>query len=127
MNTSLLLSLLVVRPQAQNLHDPWLVQYLIHQSVLDVDPPGQRTGKIPDQLLVRGRVLVGILASTASNCSALAEACGSQFLGVLGRLRGEIDLPLHQSSSRRQARSGVLSPLRIDSRIPFTDNKYSVS
>ena len=44
-------------PHAQHFDDMLFLENLIHESVLNVDPPGIRTLKISDQLLVRGWIL----------------------------------------------------------------------
>ena len=85
---------LVMGPHTQNLHGALILQYLVDEPVLQVDPAGVRTRKIADELFVRGRVLKGILAQNREQRFCLGtEPRGREFSSVPLRLPGENNTP----------------------------------
>ena len=51
---------LVVREEPQDLDRLLVLEHLVHEPVLDVDPSREGSGELPDELLEPGRHLEGI-------------------------------------------------------------------
>ncbi len=115
-------------PQTDDFDRTDRLQYLIHQAVLDVDPPGIGASEVADEFLIRRRGLIGVVAEEVKQGFGFrTESRRRKFLGVLLSLRREDERPLHHVSAESQALTGVAKPLRIDSRIPGIDTRYNVS
>ena len=118
----------VMSPEAEYLHHSEVVQHLVDQPVLDVDPARIGTCQVTNQLLEGRRSLIGVLCQSGKQEFRLAlETGGRQLFRILLGLPRKDDLPTHQRSSGAQASTGVARPLRIDSRIPGIESKWSVS
>jgi hypothetical protein len=50
-----------VRPHSEHLHGLGIVEDLVDQAMLNADAPRIRAGQVSDELLERGRRLVGVL------------------------------------------------------------------
>ena len=48
--------LFVMRPHPEHLHDPLLLQHLIDEAVLDVDPARVRARQVPDDLCLMQKI-----------------------------------------------------------------------
>jgi len=112
------LPLLVVRPHPHDFDGLDVIQNLVDEAVLDIDPPGTSPRKFPYQLLERRRALVRILPQDGQQSFGLwLQAGPGELLRVSLRPTGEYDSPAHQSSSSSHSSTGVFRPSMIDSRI----------
>ena len=108
------------------------VEYLVprnpNQTVLDVDPSGISTSQVAHQLFIRRWILKRVFLNQRQKllCFGL-EPRRSQFGRVLLRMLGKDQLPTHQSNSLAHSSTDSAMPSLMDSRMPGTDNKYSVS
>ena len=101
---------------------------LIHQTVLDVDAAGVRTGQIADEFFVGRRVLKRVPGKDFEEALRLGLEVGRRdFLRVLPGLLGVNEGPVHQPGVLEDLLSGSARPLRMESRIPGTERRYSVS
>lgn len=113
-----------MRPQPDDLDDFDVRQDLINKPMLDVDPAGIGTGQVADELFEGRRILKGILAQNSQQGFRLGpEPRGREFLGVFLGLFGINQPPNHQRSLEDSFPTGVLSPFRMDSRMPGTDSR----
>src|SRR5450759_1956190 len=96
--------------------------------MLDVDAPGVRSSKISDELFVRRRSLerVGLEDVEQKLCFAFKPG-GRKLASIFLGLPGIGQLPNHQSSSSEQALAGSAMPALMDSRMPGTERRNSVS
>ena len=118
----------VVSPEAENLHHSEVVEDLVDQPVLDVDPARIGAGQVTNQFLKGRRSLIRILSQSGEQEFRLGLETGSrQLFRILLGLPCKDNPPTHQRSSGAQASTGVDRPLRIDSRIPGIESKWSVS
>ena len=121
-NSALLL--FVMRPEAQDLDDPLLLEHLIDHAMLDIDPAGVRAGKIADKLLEWRMGFKGIFFEDFQDTLRLFLETGSgKFLRVLLCLRCIHELPAHQTSFSVHFLTGVFIPDRMDSRIPGIESR----
>lgn len=120
--------LFVMRPHAKHANNTLLRKDFIHETMLDVDAPRIGTGQIADQLFVRRRSLKRIGGEHSEQFQRFwLQAGGSQLLRVLLRMLREDDLPTHHLSALALLPKGSAMPALIDSRMPGTASRYSVS
>ena len=118
----------VTSPEAEDFHHSEVVEDLVDQPVLDVDPARIGSRQVANQFLKRRRSLIWILCQSGKQEFRFRLKTGSrQLFRILLRLPRKDDPPTHQRSSGVQASTGVVRPLRIDSRIPGIESKWSVS
>lgn len=118
----------VVSPEAEDFHHSEVVEDLVDQPVLDVDPARIGSRQVANQFLKGRRSLLRILCQSGKQEFRLRLETGSrQLFRILLRLPRKDDPPTHQRSSGAQASTGVVRPFRIDSRIPGIESKWSVS
>lgn len=92
--------------------------------MLDVDAPRVRARQVADQLFERRRILEWILLEDFERRLGFGSEPGCrQLLRVFLRLLREDELPAYQASFFDSLRTGVLSPARMDSRIPGIDSR----
>jgi len=113
--------LFVVRPHPDDLDGFDIVQNLVYEPVLDVDPTGEGAGKVTDQLFVWWWCLKGIAREDVEELLGLGlEARARQLFRVsLGLVRVD-QSPVHQCNSLAHLSTGVFIPLTIESLIPGT-------
>ena len=120
--------LLIVRPHSKHLHNPLLLEHLIDQTVLNIDPSQTGASQVADQFLVGWRGLERVLGQ---NCQQglgfFFQSGGSKFFGILLCVLGVQKLPTHQASSLLHSSGDAARPSRIDSRMPGTERRYRVS
>ena len=122
------LDLVVVRPEAEDFDGAFFQQDLVHEAVLDIDASGIGAGKVADQFFVgRGDLKRVFLEDFKQRFRFRAKSGRRQFLGIFSGLFREDELPAHQPGFLEQRLGGVLSPLRMDSRIPGMETRYNVS
>jgi hypothetical protein len=109
----------VMGPHADDFHRPDVIQYLVNQTMLDIDSPRAGAGQVTHQFLERWRRLIGIFSEKVEQALGLGLETGARDLfGVALRLPGEYQPPGHHFNSSAHWSTGVLSPLRIDALIP---------
>src|SRR5574337_1656011 len=114
----------IVRPHPQHAHRAFLLEYLVDQSVLDVDAARISAGKVPYELLVGRRIPEGIVGQDFEQCFGLLPQTGSrELLGIFQRVPGIDDGPLHQRTALALLAKGSAMPFLIDSRMPGTDRR----
>lgn len=119
---------LIVGPHAQDPHGPLFAEDLIHHTVLNVDPAGVGTSEVSDQLLKGWRILKWVVGKNRQHFLRLGlEPAGGKLLGVFECLLGKHNLPTHHFSAFALFANGSAMPALMDSRIPGTASKYSVS
>ena len=120
--------LFVMRPHAEDLDDPLLLQDLVDQPVLDIDPSRISTAQIAYQLLKRRRRLQRIFSQQIEEfLYPGTQTRSGDFPGILLRLASVDQFPTHQSSSPAHSSTGVFIPSMMDSRIPGMESRWSVS
>ena len=113
-----------MRPYADDLDRPDSLQDLIDQPVLDIDAPRIRSLQIADQFFKRWRSLKAVCAHYLEKGFGFGpESRGGEFLGVLLGLPGIDELPRHQCNTRAHFFGEVLSPFRMEPRMPGMDNR----
>jgi hypothetical protein len=119
---------LVVGPHPEDLDDPFLIEDLVDEAVLNADSAGVRLGEIGDELLERRRRLAWISSKDVDqlSCSG-SEARLLYSARILLRLLREDDGSVHHPGLPEHSLVGVSIPSRMDSRIPGTESKNSVS
>jgi hypothetical protein len=106
-------------PHADDFHPPDVIQNLVNQAMLNIDSPRASTCQVTHQFLERRRRLVGISSEKVEQVLGLGlEAGAGDLLGIALRLLGEYQPPGYHFNSSAHWSTGVLSPLRIDERIP---------
>jgi len=65
------LLLFIVSPHTDDLNRLHIIEDLVDNSMLDIDPPGTRAGQIANQLLIRGRAAIGILSENVEKLFGL--------------------------------------------------------
>src|SRR5436305_1129936 len=119
---------LVVSPHAENPDDSLLLEYLVDDAVLDIDAPGIRAVQVTDQLFVRRRIPERVASQDRQEIFRFApEPRPGNFPGILERVLGKDDLPLHHLTALALRSSGSAMPFLMDSRMPGTDRRYKVS
>jgi len=92
--------------------------------MVDVNPPRIGPGQVAHQLFERRRVLKRVLLQDGQQFLGLGAQPGRrQLLGVLLSLLRVGELPDYQDSFLASFLVGVLSPLRMDSRMPGIDRR----
>lgn len=116
--------LLVMAPKTDDLNGFNIGQDLVDQSVLDVDSPRIGPRQIAHQFFKGRGIVEGVGFHYFQEYFGFGfKASRDQFLGIyLGLLRIQ-ELPVHQFSFFESLPTGVLSPVRIDSRIPGIETK----
>ena len=115
-------------PHPNDFDGPDIIQNLIDQAVLDIDPARAGSRQIADQALVWRGTLVRIRGEQCQKAFCLGlEPRSGKSLGVSPRLGGIDESPLHQSRYFLHLSTGVFSPLRIDSLMPEMAFRYKVS
>ncbi len=120
--------LFVMRPHSNDLYGVDVIQDLVDQPMLDIDPPRAGASEVSYQFLVCRRGSIGVFSENLEQSFRLGLKAGLGelpciFLGLLGKHQS----PAHHSSSASHCSTGVSSPLRMDSRIPGRDARYRVS
>ena len=111
--------LIVVGPHPDDLHRFDVIQNLINQAMLDIDPAGASAGEVADELFIRRRGLIWVPRKDSEELFRLGLKAGTGDLpGVPSCLSGENQSPAHQSRTLEHFSTGVFSPLMMDSRIP---------
>ncbi len=101
---------------------------LIYQPMQKVDPPGIGTRQISNQFLMGRWVLERIHRDDVKKALGLGfQIRGRNAPGVLLGLAGVDDGPAHQPGWVDALPSGSAMPLRMESRIPGIETRYSVS
>lgn len=119
---------LIVRPHSKDANGFLGGKNFVDQAVLNIDTPGICTCQIPHQLFKRRRVLKRVCGKHGQKCLCLGlEATGSQLCGVIHRLAGIHNFPVHHSSDFALLASGSAIPVLMDSRMPGTASRYKVS
>ena len=96
--------------------------------MLETDPPGAGAFEIADLLLERRRDLQRVVAQHVEQALRLGfEAGGGDLASVLDGLLREHHRPDQQRGALALLDSGLAMPFLIDSRMPGTDNRCSVS
>lgn len=109
----------VVSPHTDDLNCVLGVMDLIHQAMLDVDATGIGARQISDELFVWRRLLKRILRDDIEKTLRLwPEVRRRKFPGVLLRLFGVNNRPIHQPGLVEDLPRGSAMPLRMESRIP---------
>ena len=86
-------------PQTDDLDSLDVVQHLVHQPSLDVDPTRYGAGKVPNESLVRRGILIGIPRQDWEKALRLRFESGTcQPLGITPRMTGVDEPPFYQSS-----------------------------
>ena len=120
--------LFVVRPHSQDTNNSLFAEDFVDHAVLDVNSTRIRPCQISDQLLVRRGGLKRVLCDDGKQfLGFLFESSGREFLRVLERVLCEDDFPTHHLSALALLAKGSAMPTLMDSRIPGTDSRYSVS
>jgi hypothetical protein len=134
--------LFVMSPHPKDLDGAALGKDLVHQAVLDSDPAGIGAFQVAAQLLEKGRLLERVFFEYLKQRFGLgAESGMRELFGVFLGLFGVEELPAclsgrqacltgrqaHQPGVLELFRNGVLSPLRMDSRMPGIETRYRVS
>jgi hypothetical protein len=102
----------------------FLLEHLIHEPVMNIDPPRIGAVKITDKLLEGRRILKRIIGEDLEKLLRLRlQARGCKLLGILEGLLAVDDAPLHQSSFLALLASGSAMPCLMDSRIPGTESR----
>ena len=110
---------LVVGPQPQHLDRARVVENLVDDAMLNVDPTRAGSGKFSDKSLERRRSLVRVSGENRQYLLGLRTKPGTRkFLCVAFGLPGKDQAPTHQSSLSSHFSTGVFIPFRIDSFIP---------
>ena len=119
---------LIVGPHAQYTHNPLFGEYLVNQSMLNIDAARISASKVSDQLLKRRRVLQWVDGKNRKQFLRLGfeTACGN-LLCIFECLLGKNDLPTHHFSAFALLANGSAIPALMDSRIPGTASKHKVS
>lgn len=113
---------------AVDLAGPFLINDLINQPMLDVDPSRIDAVEVSDQFFMGRRVPERVAFKNRQERLRLLLQPGSrQLFGILLRLFGLNEHPSHQSSSLAHSLTGVADPSRIDSRVPGTDRRNRAS
>lgn len=119
---------LVMRPHPNDLYRLDVIQNLVDQAMLYIDPTGACPGKVSNELFVNWRCLIGVFFEKVEDSFGLRLQTGSgQFLCISFSVLGKHQPPAHQSSSSSHSPTGVFSPSRMDSRMPGMDVRYKVS
>ena len=106
----------------------FLVEHLIYQTMLDVDPSGVGACQIADKFFVRRVRLIRVCTQKLDQLLCFGfQSRRCQILGIFLGLPDEDNLPTYQSGSLQHSSTGVAKPSRIDSLMPGIDSKYSVS
>eukprot|EP00825_Cyclidium_porcatum_P033319 TRINITY_DN35369_c0_g1_i1.p1 TRINITY_DN35369_c0_g1~~TRINITY_DN35369_c0_g1_i1.p1 ORF type:complete len:192 (-),score=5.68 TRINITY_DN35369_c0_g1_i1:553-1128(-) len=101
----------VVCPHPNNFDGLYVVQHLIHKSVLDIHSSGIGTGQIANQFLKGRRTLERVLRQDHEESLGLRfQTRSPQFLGILLGLLGEDKRPTHHFSSLPHLLTGVFIP-----------------
>jgi len=120
--------LLVMSPHSDDLYRFDVIQNLIDQTMLYIDAARPCTGKVSNELLVGWRCLIGVFFENAEYPFGLRLQTGSrQFFCISLRVLGKNQPPAHHLSSSSHSSTEVLSPSRIESRMPGMDVRYRVS
>lgn len=111
-------------PKPNHLDDFHFRKNLVNQTVLNVNPPRIGPGQIPNKFLEGGRVLERIGFQYFQQALRLRlqtrrRKLFSVFLGLFGVKKA----PAHQLSFLESLLTGVLSPARMDSRIPGIETR----
>lgn len=118
----------VVRPHAQYTHGALLLEYFVDETVLDVDSARIGSVEVSYELLVGRRILKWIDSQDFEKLlGPLLQPSRREFLGILQRVLGIDDGPLHQATAFALLTNGSAIPFLMDSRMPGTERRYSVS
>lgn len=103
-------------------------KHLVNQSMLDIDSSRISAAKITNQLLVRWRILEWLFRQNGEQRLCFRFQPGArQLLCIFLSLPGINEPPTHQFNVSAQLSSGVFNPSMIDSRMPGTERRCSVS
>src|SRR5690606_11394652 len=117
-----------MRPHSQNTDDTFLVEYFIHQSMLDIDSARIGAREITDQLLVWRRLLQRVSLQYSDQCLHFGFETGrSNLFCILERCICVDDLPSYHSSSLVLVSRGSAIPFLMESRMPGMEARYRVS
>jgi len=107
---------------------PQILENLIYEAMLYVHPPRIGTVQITNQLLEWRRISKGFVLQYLKQPLDLRTEIGRcDFLSVLLCLLSKVEIPIHQFRVLEDLMSGSFNPKRMDSRIPGSDTRYSVS
>ena len=116
--------LFVMRPEADDFDGPQILQHLIDESVLDVNPAGVRAGEVADEFFIRRRGLVGILTKYGQQRFGFGtQPSRGELFGVFLGLAREDDPPGYHANFSRHRETGVFRPRRMDSRMPGIETR----
>lgn len=111
-------------PHPDDFHCLKVVQYLVDETVLDINAARVSAGEVSDQFFVGREFFVGIPFQDFQKFFGLRpQARKGKFLGVFLSLLREDESPSHHLRAVSHFLTGVLSPFRIDSRIPGIDRR----
>ena len=101
-----------MRPHSNDLHNPFIFENLVDQSMLDIDPARICPSQITNKFFVSGRSLEGIDFKNFEEFLGFGFQPGRrEFLSILLSLSGVDKRPrLHQTSSGEHFSMGVLRP-----------------
>ena len=117
-----------MRPHPQHTHRVFRLAHFIDQAVLDVDAARIGPGQIAHQLFIGRWVLEWVVGQHVQKRLRVRPEPGSrELLGVLQRMPGENNCPRHQATAVALSLRGSAMPCWIDSRMPGTDSRNSVS
>lgn len=103
--------LFIVGPHPDDFDGLDIIQDLVHQPVLDVDPSGICAGKIADEFFVWRRIFVRIFCKEFEQPLSLRFQPGLRDLfGILLSLFGKNQTPAHHPSFSLHSSMGLLSP-----------------
>lgn len=101
-----------------------VLEDLVDEPVLDVDPARVRAAQVTDELLERRRRAERILFERAEKRLRFgSESGGRQELRVLLRSLRVDEPPAHQSSLSSSESTGVAMPSTIESRMPGIETR----
>lgn len=119
---------LVVRPHPEDFDDSFLIEDLVDKTVLNADPARIRPGEIANELLEGRWRLPRIPSEDVDQLfRSRTKARTGDPARVLLRLSCEDNGPAYHPGWPEHSSAGVAIPSRIDSRIPGTDRRNSVS
>lgn len=119
---------LVVRPHADNFNDVAVFNYLIDETVLDINPARVCSSQVANKLFEPWWGLKWVCFEYFEEFFCLVFQSGSCKLpGVFIGIFGVNKSPFHQESSVEHFSTGVFSPRTIFSRILGIDKRYNVS
>jgi len=112
-------------PHPDHLYGAFVLEDLVYEAMLHVDPARKGARKIADELFEGGRIPERVhREKIEKEPRLLLETRARELARVPAGLAGEDDPPaLHQFSSSTHSERGVFRPFRIDSRMPGIDSR----